>query len=262
MLTRRVPNPTKLHAGATQPSRALRTFYSAGSTYGGPRAGVRFGTSLGSPMPRRYSPFGDHEARHPSLRDSWRLGRGAKALCVAARRQDWRVRRANFLFNSASGGRCPACDGAKSHWFTSCRFCRRREPVRDLRWASLRAFGTRRKVQREVHRRRASHVGARGDGALLGLSEARRVEHALGRRGAEAQARVRAHRDSAIQDHRMVSERGGGSEDECNGAERPRKYVASLKEHPIQHPADSIVAGTMVLIGGGAPRRHARRPKC
>ncbi|MBK8219224.1 MAG: hypothetical protein IPK71_36320 [Myxococcales bacterium] len=46
--------------------RPLRTFYSAASTlpaprrrtrlaqYGGPRAGVRFGTSVGSPMPRRY----------------------------------------------------------------------------------------------------------------------------------------------------------------------------------------------------------------
>jgi hypothetical protein len=66
-LARRLPNGTKLHAGATRPSGApLRTFYSAASTlpaprrstrlaqYGGPRAGVGFGTSVGSPMPRRY----------------------------------------------------------------------------------------------------------------------------------------------------------------------------------------------------------------
>jgi hypothetical protein len=51
-------------------TRPLRMPYSAASTlpalrrstrlaqYGGPRAGVRFGTSVGSPMPRRYSPSG------------------------------------------------------------------------------------------------------------------------------------------------------------------------------------------------------------
>ena len=52
----RMPYSTALTLPALRRSTRL-------AKYGGPRAGVRFGTSVGSPLACRYSPFGDLEAR-------------------------------------------------------------------------------------------------------------------------------------------------------------------------------------------------------